>query len=232
MHRSGLIARLERHLVLTAGEREAITSAEHREVRLKPGEILMAEGGLSDTLFVVHYGWLHSSAKLSTGGRQILRFHYAGDLIGTSSIAWSVASATLTAVSDSTVMELPKVELGRIFRQQPRLAGLLYAIAAAENVAMSDRLTSMLLDILARLRVTAGGVIDSYDLPLTQSDIGDALGLTKVHVNRTIRALERDGVIERNGRRLRLIDPDSLMRQTGFVDRYGEIETAWLPAAP
>ncbi|MEG8013312.1 MULTISPECIES: Crp/Fnr family transcriptional regulator [unclassified Sphingomonas] len=239
-----MIARLERHLVLTAGEREAITSAEHREVRLKPGEILMAEGGLSDTLFVVHYGWLHSSAKLSTGGRQILRFHYAGDLIGTSSIAWSVASATLTAVSDSTVMELPKVELGRIFRQQPRLAGLLYAIAAAENVAMSDRLTSigrkgaterlttLLLDILARLRVTAGGVIDSYDLPLTQSDIGDALGLTKVHVNRTIRALERDGVIERNGRRLRLIDPDSLMRQTGFVDRYGEIETAWLPAAP
>ena len=61
--------------MLTAGEREAITSAEHREVRLKPGEILMAEGGLSDTLFVVHYGWLHSSAKLSTGGRQILRFH-------------------------------------------------------------------------------------------------------------------------------------------------------------
>ena len=54
MHRSGLIARLERHLALTAGEREAINSAEQREIRLKPGEILMAEGGASDALFVVH----------------------------------------------------------------------------------------------------------------------------------------------------------------------------------
>jgi CRP/FNR family transcriptional regulator len=244
MHRSGLIARLERHLALTEEERAAISRAEQREIRLKPGEILMAEGGTSHALFVVHYGWLHSAARLAAGGRQILRFHYAGDLIGTSSIAWSQASATLTAVSDCTVTELPKADLGQIFRQQPRLAGLLYAIAAAENVAMSDRLTSigrkgaaerlttLLLDILARLRVTAGGVIDSFDLPLTQSDIGDALGLTKVHVNRTIRALERDGVIERNGRRVRILDPGLQMRRTGFVDRYGEIETAWLPPAP
>ena len=229
--------------MLTAGEREAITSAEHREVRLKPGEILMAEGGLSDTLFVVHYGWLHSSAKLSTGGRQILRFHYAGDLIGTSSMAWSQAAATLTAISDCIVIDLPKTELGLLFRAQPRIAGLLYAIAAAENVAMSDRLTTigrmgaserlstLLLDIMARLRVTAGGIVDSFDLPLTQTDIGDALGLTKVHVNRTIRALEKSGVIERTGRRVRIVDEAALVAATGFTDRYGEIETAWLPPA-
>ena len=139
-------------------------------------------------------GWLHSSAKLVTGGRQILRFHYAGDLIGTSSIAWAQAANTITAVSDCVVSELSKVNLGRIFKAQPRLAGLLYAMAAAENVAMSDRLASigrtdaierlatLLLDILARLRVTAGGVIESFDLPLTQKDIGDAVGLTPLVV--------------------------------------------------
>ena len=244
MQLSGLIARLGRHLDLTDAEREAILHAERGERRLRAGDVLVAEGGESHALYVVRQGWLHSSTKLVTGGRQILRFHYAGDLIGTSSMAWSQAAATLTAISDCIVIDLPKTELGLLFRAQPRIAGLLYAIAAAENVAMSDRLTSigrkgaaerlttLLLDILARLRVTAGGVIDSFDLPLTQSDIGDALGLTKVHVNRTIRALERDGVIERNGRRVRILDPELQMRRTGFVDRYGEIETAWLPPAP
>ncbi len=243
MHHNGLIARLERHLELTAAERAAIAEAEHREIRVKAGEVLVREGGESRSLFAVQQGWLHSSARLSSGGRQILRFHYAGDLIGTSSIAWSRASATLTAISDCRVMELPKTDLGRIFATHPRIAGLLYAIASTETVAMSDRLTSigrmgaterlstLLLDFLARLRVTAGGVIDSFDLPLTQSDIGDALGLTKVHVNRTIRGLEREGLIERTGRRLRVLNEAALVSATGFVDRYGEIDTSWLPPA-
>lgn len=243
MQLSGLIARLGHHLPLTDAERTAIAHAERGERRLKAGEVLMQEGGESHALYAVRQGWLHSSARLIAGGRQILRFHYAGDLIGTSSMAWSQASATLTAVSDCLVVELPKTELGLLFRAQPRIGGLLYAIAAAENVAMSDRLTSigrmgaaerlstLLLDILARLRVTAGGVVDSFDLPLTQTDIGDALGLTKVHVNRTIRALEKAGTIERTGKRVRILDEAALIAATGFVDRYGEIETSWLPPA-
>ncbi len=243
MQLSGLVARLGRHLNLTDAERSAIALAEQGERRLKAGDVLMAEGGNSHSLYVVRQGWLHSSARIAAGGRQILRFHYAGDLIGTSSIAWAQAASTLTAVSDCLVTELPKTTLGLLFQSQPRVAGLLYAIAAAENVAMSDRLTSigrmgaaerlstLLLDILARLRVTAGGVIDSFDLPLTQSDLGDALGLTKVHVNRTIRALEKTGVIERTGRRVRICDEPSLIASTGFIDRYSAVATDWLPLA-
>jgi len=242
LRRSALTARLERYLDLTDEERDALDWAERRESRLAPGDLLMQEGNQVDGLFVVQQGWLHSSQVLSSGARQILRFHYAGDLVGTSSIAWNQAANTLTAVSDCIVSELSKVNLGRIFRAQPRLAGLLYAMAAAENVAMADRLASigrtdaivrlatLLLDILARLRVTAGGVVESFDLPLTQKDIGDAVGLTKVHVNRTLGEMERQGMIERNGRRVRILNEAELIRFTGFVDRYAVIQTDWLPA--
>ncbi len=241
MRRSALTARLERYLQLNEDERDALDWAERRELRVSSGSVLMEEGGSVDALYVVQQGWLHSSIMLKSGGRQILRFHYPGDLIGTSSIAWNQAANTLTAVSDCVVSELSKVNLGRIFRQQPRLAGLLYAMAAAENVAMSDRLASigrtdaierlatLLLDILARLRVTAGGVIESFDLPLTQKDIGDAVGLTKVHVNRTLGEMERRGMIERNGRRVRILNEAELVAFTGFVDRYATVQTDWLP---
>lgn len=242
MRRSALISRLEHHLALTSAERDTLDWAERRELRLQPGMHLMEQDKPNDQLFVVQQGWLHSSRTLATGGRQIVSFHYAGDLVGVSSIAWAVATNTVTAVSDCIVSELSKPNLGRIFKAQPRLAGALYAIAAAEFVAMGDRLTSvgrmgaierlsaMLLDMYARLRVTAGGVIDSFDLPLTQQDIGDAVGLTKVHVSRTFGEMERQRLIERNRRRVRILDERRMVEMTGFIDRYAVIETDWIPA--
>ena len=242
MRRSSLISRVEKHLALTADERDALDWAERREQRVPAGAKLMEQDKPNDLLYIVQQGWLHSSRRLAGDrGRQILGFHYPGDLVGTSSIAWALASNTLTAVSDCIVSELPKVNLGRIFKAQPRLAGVLYAISAAEYVAMSDRLTSvgrmgaqerlsmLLLDMLARLRVTAGGVIDSFEIPLTQQDIGDAVGLTKVHVSRTLGEMERRGMIERTPRRIRILDEAGMIEATGFVDRHRVIETDWLP---
>lgn len=243
MRRSAIIERLERYTSLTPAERDALDWAERRDHRLPAGAAVLRQGEPAGSLFIVQHGWLHSSIRLADGARQILRFHYAGDLIGTSSIAWSTASETLTAIDDCIVSELPKPNLGRLFREQPRLAGVLYAITAAEAVAMSDRLTSvgrmdaadrltfLLLDMLARLKVSAGGIVDAFDLPLTQTDLGDALGLTKVHVNRCLRALEDRGVIERNGRRIRILNAAEEAKRLGFVDRYAVIETGWLAPA-
>lgn len=241
--RSALTARLSHYLRLTDEERDAIDWAERLERRVPAGAPLLEAGGPVENLFVVQQGWLHSSIRLQSGARQILRFHYPGDLIGTSSIAWSRAAATLTAVSDCIVSDLPKANLGRIFAAHGRLGALIYAMGAAENVALADRLSSvgrtdalhrlatLLLDILARLRVTAGGVVDTIELPLTQTDIGDALGLTKVHVNRTFREMEARGMIARSGRRITVLDEAGMIAFTGFVDRYDEIATDWLPKA-
>lgn len=237
-----LASRLNAYLPLTEEERGAIAVVEQEQRRVRAGEMLLEEGsGPVENLFAVQQGWLHSSTRLASGNRQILRFHYPGDLIGTSSIAWSVAAATLTAVSDCIVSTVPKDALGRLFAASGRLGGLLFAMAAAENVALADRLTSigrtdaltrlatLLLDIRARLRSTAGGVVDTIELPLTQAQLGDALGLSKVHVNRTIIDMEGRGWITRNGRRVTLADEAALVALTGFVDRYAVLETHWLP---
>ena len=241
MRRSALITKLEQYIALTGAERDALEEVSRREMRLKPGQTLMVQDRPNEQLYVVQQGWVHSARALANGARQIVGFHYAGDLVGTSSLAWNLASNTVTAVGDCIVSEMTKSELGRFFVQQPRLAGVLYAIAVAEFVAMGDRLTSigrmgaverlsvMLLDMLGRLRVTAGGVIDSFDLPLTQQDIGDAVGLTKVHVSRTFGEMERRGLIQRNGRRVRVLAEHEMIAMTGFVDRHGVIETDWIP---
>jgi len=108
-------------------------------------------------------------------------------------------------------------------------------------VAMADRLTSvsktdgftriatLLLDIWSRLRVVDGLEGGSFELPLTQKDLGDAVGLTKTHVNRSLKALEATGLVERDGRLIRINDIERLATLVDFRDRHREIAVDWLP---
>lgn len=240
---SEIAAKLSRYLELTASERAALAPLEAQEKRLRGGDVLSRENEPSDLLWVVRSGWLHSSARLPSGERQILRFHYKGDLIGLSSIAWAETAETLTAVSDCVVAPFRRRLLGQVFVAEPRLASMLYAVAAAEAVVMSDRLQSIgrsdararlsaiLLGILSRLRHADPRVTDSFHLPLTQIELGDAAGLTKVHVNRTLRDMEEQGLIDRTGRTVRVLDEAAMVALSGFKDRLEHIATDWLPGA-
>lgn len=238
---SELAAKLSRYLELTASERAVLAHLELHEKRLRGGDVLSREQEPSDLLWIVRGGWLQSSARLATGERQILRFHYKGDLIGLSSIAWAETAETLTAVSDCTVAPFQRRLLGRLFVAEPRLAAMLYAVAAAEAVVMSDRLQSLgrsdararlcsiLLGILSRLRHADPRITDSFHLPLTQTELGDAAGLTKVHVNRTLRDMEAEGLIARAGRTVRILNEPAMVGLSGFKDRLEHIATDWLP---
>lgn len=241
MSDSPLEARLSYHLALTFSEREALRWLERRERSYRAGEIVLSEGQSTDSLFVVSGGWLHGSVTLPNGDRQIQRFYFVGDITTTLSLAWGYSAATLQAVSDATLFEIPKDAFGRLFRSHPRLGAMLFAVSTAEQVAMADRLTSMgrtdgftriatlLLDVRSRLRVVDDLRGSSFELPMTQKDLGDAVGLTKTHVNRSLKALEATGLVERDGRIIRITDVDRLAEQVNFVDRHGAIATDWLP---
>ena len=164
-----------------------------------------------------------------------------GDITTTFSFAWSATAATLTAVSACTLFELPREALGRLFRDHPRLGALLYGVSASEHVAMADRLTSvgrtdgmtrvatLLLDIRSRLRVVDGIEGSTFELPLTQQDLGDAVGLTKAHVNRSLKALTKTGLLERDGKVIRITDVEKLSDLVSFHDRHHHVATDWLP---
>ncbi|WP_085810799.1 Crp/Fnr family transcriptional regulator [Sphingomonas sp. TZW2008] len=243
MIESPLEARLSQYTPLTFAERDALRWLERRERSVAAGEVLIEEGAATDQLYLVASGWLHGSVRLKDGGRQILRFYFVGDVTTTFSIAWGRSAARLQAVSPANLYQIPKDVFGRLFRSQPRLGALLYAVAASEQVAMADRLTSigrtdgftriatLLLDIRSRLRVADGLDGSTFELPLTQQDLGDAVGLTKTHVNRSLKALEETGLVERTGRLIRINDVDRLARLVDFKDRHGEIATDWLPTA-
>jgi DNA-binding transcriptional regulator LsrR (DeoR family) len=74
-------------------------------------------------------------------------------------------------------------------------------------------------------------ISDRFALGLTQEEIGDATGLTAVHVNRMLRQLEDEGMIARENGHVTFTDERALGRAANFVDRYAGLDLGWLPAA-
>ncbi len=63
---------------------------------------------------------------------------------------------------------------------------------------------------------------------ISQEDIGDATGLTSVHVNRMMQELSRDGLISRNRHEVTILDEEKLVKLAEYVNRYATIDTSWL----
>ena len=240
---SCLAERLGRHVDLSVAERGALDDLESQDRAFRRGSVIIAENEKPRDLYVVRSGWLHSSVVLGNGSRQIMRFHLRGDLLSLPSLAFSRAPETVTAVTDVVLCPFSRERLAALMSEHPRLASLLLALTVADRVALADRLASigrtsararvasLFCELASRLRVMEEAAGDVVAMPLTQEEIGDATGLTAVHVNRMVRQLADDGIIERiGGGQLRIRDSERLCADAAYVDRDLS-EIGWLPSA-
>src|SRR5262252_5698077 len=94
-----------------------------------------------------------------------------------------------------------------------------HLIDAAQRSAY-QRISHLLLELFVRLK--GAGLADgmSFDMPLTQELIGDALGLTTVHVNRTIRSLREDGLIKMSNKCVTILDFEAWSQVSNFDNSY------------
>jgi CRP-like cAMP-binding protein len=225
---------------LSPAEQEALDRLEEQERSYRRGSIVISENDSPRELFIVREGWLHSSVVLGNGSRQIMRFHFKGEILGLPWLAFRDSPETVTAVTDVSLCPFSRERLAALINDHPRIGAMLLALAVAGRVTLADRLASvgrtsararvsvLICEIYRRLRLLGLAKDGSIQLPLTQEDIGDATGLTAVHVNRMMRALVEDGLIDRNGPQLRVLNEAQLCLEANYVDRT-EFETSWLP---
>jgi CRP-like cAMP-binding protein len=240
---SCFVARLNRYLEMTPSEKAAIGTLERNPLEFPQGSVLWQEGDDVSELLIVHHGWALSETRFPADRRQILRFHFAGDLVGASGIAFRDAAASIVAATDMTVCRFPRKALGETFVEHPRLAALFFSISQMEAIDLSDRLralgrsdgkarlANLFLSIAARMRAVSGEHNPVIRIPLTQTDLGDAVGLTQVHVNRLIRQLTEERLITRNRSTVTLVDEPGLISLARFVDRFSSIDSSWFPPA-
>ncbi|MDQ4088464.1 MAG: cyclic nucleotide-binding domain-containing protein, partial [Pseudomonadota bacterium] len=124
---------------LSAGEQTALAALEDQERHFRRGAVVIAENQPARELFIVESGWLHSSVVLGNGSRQIMRFHFSGDMIGLPLLAFRDSPDTVTAVTDVTLAPFSRERLATLIADQPRLAGLLLALSVAGRVSLAHR---------------------------------------------------------------------------------------------
>lgn len=191
---------------------------------------ILSEGAEIRAPHFILSGWACRVRELADGRRQIMGLLVAGDAIGLHLRAHPLASTTVLALSPVKTVEAP--ELPVAWRERNRVPSLALAldIAAAEEEhfmlchAMRlgrqtayERTANLFMELEYRLSgrgLSQGG---RFPFPLTQETLADAVGLSVVHVNRTLQQMRREGRIELKHGRLAILDPDALRTAGEFA---------------
>lgn len=195
------------------------------------GADFLRQGEPQREVFTLLQGWAMRYSLLDDGSRQIIDFCLPGAFIGFQPDSESPKGYAAQAITDIKVCALPQKGLMDMLSQTPNMAVRLACIAYRDQVSMArhlanvgrrvarGRVANLLMELFVRVRMrSAAAASESIPLPLTQELIGDALGLTSVHVNRTLRSLREDKIVSLQGGTLRILDPDRLAVEAGFEE--------------
>lgn len=205
-------------------ELNLIASLKRGELEREAGQTLIAEGESDGPLLTLLSGWAFRFKTLPDGRRQILNFLLPGDFIGLQQKMTDAASHGVEALSRVRLCSFQRNTVWTLHRELPSLGYDITWLAAHEEALVDnnllsvgrhnalERIATVLLVLHARASVhepcaPGRGVL----FPVTQQHLADALGLSLVHTNKTMRRLARAGLCDwQPGPRLHLPDPAAL----------------------
>jgi CRP-like cAMP-binding protein len=232
-------ARAARSPRLDALIRERLAGAGLRGVRtlaLPKGKDVVIGGSHGDCVYFNHDGWLARYKILHKGSRQIIDFILPGRVFGWPACFFERALYSVLTITETTVWSIPFETMDEALDNDPTLAKALFASMAHEAAILGEhlidagrrsayeRVSHLLLELFVRLHAAHADGEMTFTVPLTQELIADALGLTTVHVNRTLRALREDRLIAMDGRSITILDYEALSLLSDFENAYlGEV---------
>lgn len=216
----------------TPEELDLVQLLKRRSLRMEAGETLIHEGQTDSPLYTLLQGWAFRYKTLSDGRRQILTFLLAGDFVGVQQKMGDAAAHGVDTLTSASFCVFQRDALWEIHRRSPTMGFNVTWLTAHEESLVDDtllsvgrrsaeeRIASTLILLFKRAAALQedngkGGVV----WPLTQQHIADALGLSLVHTNKTLRKLEKRGLHEIKDGRLHLRDVKALAR---LADLYGD----------
>lgn len=230
---------IERHLMrlrarddISAEEEKAIRSS-LSEARTCPADFSIIRPGeeLSSSTLLLE-GIACRYKDLRNGERQITELHVPGDFLDLHSFTLKKLDHHVMALTPCTFALMGHDRLTTITEQHPHLTRVYWfatnldaaihrewEVSLGRRTALS-RVAHLFCELHARLALVGLAEENGYALPLTQADVAECLGLTAVHINRTLKELREQGLVEWSGRRVTMLDQDKLKRVAEFDPAY------------
>lgn len=227
-----LLSKVRRIARIGVEDESAILALPHRVDRVGANRHIVREGDVPQECCLLVEGYAARSKLAADGGRQIVSFHIAGDLLDLQHLFLERADHSVEAMTEATLVWLPMAGLRSLISERPAIGTAFWRDALVDasifrewvlNVGRRDaktRIAHMLCEFIVRSQAAGLGTAESMRLPFTQEQIGDATGLTAVHVNRMLRELTDQGLIERTPGILRVRDWPGFKRAAAFNAAY------------
>jgi CRP-like cAMP-binding protein len=234
---------IERHLMklrardeISAEEEQVIRSAVS-EIRDYPADrTVIRRGEALNHSTVLLDGIMCRYKDLSDGGRQISELHVGGDYADLHSFTLKYLDHNVMTLTPCRVAMIPHERLERITEEHPHLTRVYWFTTNVDAAihrewelslgrrSAASRLANLFCELHVRLGIVGLADESGYDLQLTQTDLAECLGLTSVHVNRTLKELREQGLVEFRGQRVTLIDLARLREVAEFDPAYLYLE--------
>ena len=231
-----LLRKFETHSRLEAEDREAVLALPYTIKKLEAQSYILREGDAPEGCAVLISGFAYRQKLTGDGSRQIVALHIPGEPLDYQNLFLDVADHNVQTLSRATLAMIPRAELQKLVRSRAAIGHAILVTILVEasifrewvlNIGRRDarsRLAHVLCEFAIRLEAQGLADENGYELPMTQEQLADTLGLTPVHVNRTIMALESEGYIARDKRRIRFPDWRRMRDIGDFNQRYLHLE--------
>lgn len=227
-----MLAKLRMWRNFDADEEAAVLALPHTLVAIEAGKYIVREGDLPKHSCLVVSGFAYRSKIADDGGRSIVAVHMRGDLVDLQNSLLRIADHNVQALTQAEIAFIPRDAIQALAFAFPKVGMAMWYDTLVDgsifrewllNVGRRNagaRVAHLLCEFALRLEAAGLGEHDRYELPMTQEQLADAVGLTPVHVNRTLKDLESRGLITRTLRNVAIADWARLERAAGFNSTY------------
>jgi CRP-like cAMP-binding protein len=231
-----LLAKIREHGTLTAADESAICAVRAQTRTVAPGEDVVRQGDRPDVAVFVLSGMLARYHTLQSGDRQYLSFHIKGDLPDVQGLLLTIMDHSLCALNSAEIAVLSHDQLVYLCARRPGLAFAFWRLtlidAAIFRQAITNngirshavRLAHFFCEQYFRAREAGLAQDESCSVPLNQSDLGQAFGMSHISVNRAMQKLRKEGLADLRSGRLTVLNWNALQRFAGFDPTYLHID--------
>ena len=211
-------------------DEEALLSLPHRTKSLERHGYIVREREKTTHSCVMLSGFAIRHKIVVGGARQIVAVHMKGDIVDLQNSFLGVADHSVQVLTDAEVAFIPREAVKKLGFERPNVGMAMWHDTLVDgsvfrewiaNVGRRDahtRIAHLLCEFSLRLKVAGLGEETNYELPMTQEQLADCTGLTAVHVNRTLKALEAENLITRKSQRAITIGDWKKLAEAGDFD--------------
>lgn len=220
--------------------RDDVSEEEEREIRSLVAQVVevpadrtvIRHGEELSTSTLLLDGWMARAKDLRSGNRQLVELHVAGDFTDIHGFTLKRLDHDIITLSRCRLALVPHDRLRKMTERFPHLTRL-YWFATNSDAAIQrewtlslgrrsalSRMAHLFCELNVRLGIVGLAEQNSYHFPLTQSELSECLGMTSVHVNRTLQELRRMKLVDLQNRRVTILDLAGLKGVAEFDDTY------------